>query len=239
MAVEENLNINQHISQTFNRELESLRSKVLSMGGVVERQCRNAVEALIRGDEELAEQVATSDFEVNALEVEINAECVEILARRQPAASDLRMVLSVIRLISDLERIGDEAEKIGRLALQMAASHQKQSFYTEPDHLGSSVITMLEGALDAFARLDVQAAIDVASRDPDIDREFESLTRLLITHIMEEPQRVTDMLKVNWCARALERIGDHAVNICEEVIFLVKGSDVRHLSLEEIQRRFS
>jgi phosphate transport system protein len=236
---EENLNIDHHISQNYNRELESLRAKVLSMGGIVERQCRNAVEALVQGDAELAEQVATSDHEVNALEVEINAECVEILARRQPAASDLRMVIAVIRLISDLERIGDEAEKIGRLARQLSASHSKQSFYTEPNNLGSSVVTMLQGALDAFARLDVKAAVSVAAQDPDIDREFESLTRLLLTHIMEDPQRVKEMLKVNWCARALERIGDHAVNICEEVIFLVKGSDVRHLSLEEIQRRYA
>jgi phosphate transport system protein len=236
---EENLNIDHHISQNYNRELENLRAKVLSMGGIVERQCRNAVEALVQGDAELAEQVATSDHEVNALEVEINAECVEILARRQPAASDLRMVIAVIRLISDLERIGDEAEKIGRLAQQLSGSHTKQSFYTEPNHLGSSVVTMLQGALDAFARLDVKAAVTVAAQDQDIDREFESLTRLLLTHIMEDPQRVKNMLKVNWCARALERIGDHAVNICEEVIFLVKGSDVRHLSLEEIQRRYA
>ena len=239
MGEEKNLNIDQHISQNFNRELESLRAKVLSMGGIVERQCRNAVEALVQGDAELAEQVATSDHEVNALEVEINAECVEILARRQPAASDLRMVMAVIRLISDLERIGDEAEKIGRLAQQLSGSHTRQSFYTEPNHLGSSVVAMLQGALDAFARLDVKAAVSVAAQDLDIDRELESLTRLLLTHIMEDPQQVKNMLKVNWCARALERIGDHAVNICEEVIFLVKGSDVRHLSLEEIQRRYA
>jgi len=239
MLEEQNLNIDQHISQNFNRELESLRAKVLVMGGIVECQCRNAVEAMVQGDAALAEQVATSDHEVNALEVEINAECIEILARRQPAASDLRMVIAVIRLISDLERIGDEAEKIGRLAQQLSGSHTRQTFYTEPNHLGSSVVAMLQGALDAFARLDVKAAVSVAAQDLDIDRELESLTRLLLTHIMEDPQQVKNMLKVNWCARALERIGDHAVNICEEVIFLVKGSDVRHLSLEEIQRRYA
>lgn len=236
--MEENLHIDQHISRKFNDELEALRSAVLNMGGLVERQCKNAVHALIEGDASLAEVVATSDHQVNELEVTINAQCMEILARRQPTASDLRMVLSVIRLISDLERIGDEAEKIGRLALQLADDHQRQSFYTEPNHLGESVVEMLQGALDAFARLDVGEAIRIAARDPEIDREFESLTRLLLTHIMEEPQRVKNMLRVNWCARALERIGDHAVNICEEVIFLVKGSDVRHLSLEEIQARF-
>ena len=236
--MEENLHIDQHISQQFNAELEDLRATVLTMGGLVERQCKNALEALIEGDAVLAEHVATSDHLVNELEVQINARCMEVLARRQPAASDLRMVLSVIRLISDLERIGDEAEKIGRLALQLAHGHQKQSFYTEPHHLGESVVEMLQGALDAFARLDVEAAIQIAGRDPEIDQEFESLTRLLLTHIMEEPQSVKNMLRVNWCARALERIGDHAANICEEVIFLVKGSDVRHLSLEDIQAKF-
>lgn len=236
--MEENLHIDQHISQKFNSELEELRASVLNMGGLVERQCRNALTSLIEGDASLAELVATSDHQVNDLEVSINAQCMEILARRQPAASDLRMVVSVIRLISDLERIGDEAEKIGRLALQLAEDHQRQSFYTEPHHLGESVIEMLQGALDAFARLDVDEAIAIASRDPEIDQEFESLTRLLLTHIMEQPQRVKNMLRVNWCARALERIGDHAVNICEEVIFLVKGSDVRHVSLEEIQDQF-
>lgn len=237
--MEENLNIDQHISQTFNRELEELRTQVLAMGGLVEKQCANAVDALVQGDKRMAEIVATSDYKVNELEVQINAECMAILARRQPAASDLRMVLSVIRLISDLERIGDEAEKIGRLALQLSDSHQVHSFYTEPNHLGENVVAMLQGALDAFARLDVSAAIKIAARDPQIDQEFESLTRLLMTHIMEEPHNVKNMLQVNWCARALERIADHAVNICEEVIFLVKGSDVRHLSLEEIQQRFA
>ncbi len=236
--MDDKLHIDQHISQTFNREMEELRSKVLSMGGLVERQCQSAVQALVDGDPDLAEVVATSDHQVNQLEVEINALCMEILARRQPAASDLRLILSVIRMISDLERIGDEAEKIGRLVMQLADSHHKRSLYAEPGHLGESVLAMLHGALDAFARLDVHAAIGIAARDPQIDSEFESLTRLMLTHIMEEPHRVKSMLQVNWCARALERIGDHAVNICEEVVFLVKGSDVRHLSLEDIQQRF-
>tara|TARA_R110002110_G_scaffold66978_1_gene183057 strand:+ start:158639 stop:159364 length:726 start_codon:yes stop_codon:yes gene_type:complete len=236
--VEKDLNIDQHISRRFNQELETLRNKVLTMGGLVETQCRNAVDALIKGDGDLAEVVASSDAAINNLEVDINAHCMEILARRQPAASDLRMILSVIRMISDLERMGDEAEKIGRLALKLSGEHRKQSFYTEPNHLGQSVIAMLNGALDAYARLDVEAAINIASRDPEIDEEFESLTRLLLTHIMEEPKRVKNMLRVNWCARALERIGDHTVNICEEVVFLVKGSDVRHLSIEEIRARF-
>jgi phosphate transport system protein len=236
--MEEDLHLGHHISRRYNDELENLRSRVLAMGGLVEEQCRNALEALVRGDAAMAQTVAASDHRVNKLEVEINAECTDILARRQPAASDLRMLVSIIRMTADLERIGDEAEKIGRLAVNLAAGHEKQSFYTEPRHLGERVLDMLRGALDAFARLDVNAAIEVASMDPEIDREFEALTRLLITHMMEQPRAVSSMLRVNWCARALERIGDHSVNLCEQVIYLVKGSDVRHISLEEVRERY-
>jgi phosphate transport system protein len=236
--VEEDLHLDHHISHKYNEELEHLRGRVLEMGGMVESHCRDALTALITGDMSLAEVIASSDYKVNELEVAINAECTEILARRQPAASDLRMLVAIIRMTSDLERIGDEAEKIGRLAAKLAEGHEKQSYYLEPKHLGESVIDMLNGALDAFARLDVAAAIDVAGRDPQIDREFETLTRTLITHMMEQPRAVKSMLRVNWCARALERVGDHAVNICEEVVFLVKGSDVRHLSYEEIRDKY-
>ena len=237
--VDENLNIDQHISQQFNREMEEVRKKALTMGGLVENQCRNALEALVNSDPDLAARVAGGDGPINDLEVAISAECMEILARRQPAASDLRMLLAVIRLVSELERVGDEAEKIGRLSLELAESRNRSGFNSEPRHLGDSVARMLEGALDAFARLDVHAAVEVAARDEAIDAEFESLNRLLLTHVMEDPQKVKNMLRVNWCARAMERIGDHAVNICEEVIFLVKGSDVRHLSIGEIRDQFS
>ena len=236
--MEEDLHLDHHISHRYNEELEHLRNRVLEMGGLVESNCRDALTSLVTGDASLAEAVASSDYKVNEMEVAINAECTDILARRQPAASDLRMLVAIIRLTSDLERIGDEAEKIGRLAVKLAEGHEKQAYYLEPKHLGEGVIDMLNGALDAFARLDVTAAIDVAGRDPQIDREFETLTRTLITHMMEQPRAVKSMLRVNWCARALERVGDHAVNICEEVVFLVKGSDVRHLSYEEIREKY-
>jgi len=234
----ENLHIDQHISRRYNEELENLRNKVMTMGGLVEQQCENALEALIKGDSNLAESVATSDYRVNGLEVEIDAECTEILARRQPAASDLRMILTVIKTITDLERIGDEAEKVGRFALKLANSQEPQSYYSDLHHLGEHVIEMLHGALDAFARMDVEAAVRVAGRDPEIDQEFESLTRMLITHMMEDPREVKNVLRLNWCARSLERVGDHSTNICEYVIYLVKGHDVRHISLEQIQEQY-
>ncbi|MFW2440716.1 MAG: phosphate signaling complex protein PhoU [Arenicellales bacterium] len=234
----ENLHIDQHISRKYNEELEGLRNKVMTMGGMVEKQSRNALEALIKRDSSLAESVATSDYRVNSMEVEIDAECTDILARRQPAASDLRMIITVIKTITDLERIGDEAEKIGRFALKLANNQEPQSYYSELHHLGEHVIEMLHGALDAFARMDVDAAARVAGRDPEIDQEFEALTRMLITHMMEDPREVKNVLRLNWCARSLERIGDHSANICEYVIYLVKGHDVRHVSLEQIQEQY-
>ena len=236
--MEEDLHLDQHTSHRFNEELEGVRGEVLRMGGLVEEHCRRALDALISGDAELAREVATSDRKVNDMEVAINAHCTDILALRQPAASDLRMLVAIIRMAADLERIGDEAEKIGRLAETLTEGRDIASFRTDPRHLGTRALEILHGALDAFARLDVEAAINTAAMDPEIDREFESLTRLLVSHMMEQPASVKSLLQVNWCARALERIGDHAVNICEEVVFLVKGSDVRHLSLKEIQDRY-
>lgn len=234
----ENLHIDQHISRRYNEELENLRNKVLVMGGMVENQCKNALHALIQGDSSLASTVATSDYQINSLEVEIDAECTEILARRQPAASDLRLILTVIKTIAHLERIGDEAEKIGRFALKLANSHGAQSYYSDLHHLGELVIEMLHDSLDAFARMDVEAAVEVVGRDPVVDQEFEALTRMLITHMMEEPSGVRNVLHLNWCARSLERIGDHSSNICEYVIYLVKGHDVRHVSLQQIQEKY-
>ncbi|MDB4521828.1 phosphate signaling complex protein PhoU [Gammaproteobacteria bacterium] len=234
----ENLHIDQHISRKYNEELEDLRNKVLVMGGMVEKQCKNALDALIKGDSSLAATVATSDYQINSLEVEIDAECTEILARRQPAASDLRLILTVIKTIAHLERIGDEAEKIGRFALKLANSHEAQSYYSELHHLGELVIEMLHDSLDSFARMDVQSAVLVASRDPVVDQEFEAITRMLITHMMEDPREVKNVLRLNWCARSLERIGDHSNNICEYVIYLVKGHDVRHVSLQQIQEKY-
>lgn len=233
----ENLHIDQHISQQYNQELEDLRNKVLVMGGMVENQCRLALDALIEGDSEKAEIVSTGDYKINKLEVEIDAECTDILARRQPAASDLRFIITVIKTITDLERVGDEAEKVGRFALKLASKHDRQPYYTDIRHLGDTAIGMLHDSLNAFARLDIDDAVAIAARDPEVDQEFERLTRMLITHMMEDPREIKNVLRLNWCARSLERIGDHSSNLCEYVIYLVKGMDVRHISLEQIQEK--
>jgi len=232
------LHLDQHISQQFNNELEDIRNKVLAMGGLVEQQVSKGLTALLESDSDLGNEVATADFEVNKLEVEIDEECIQILARRQPAASDLRLIVTVIKVITDLERIGDEAEKMGRFSAELTENDKVINYRKELRHLGELVKSMLGDALDAFARLDVDAAIKTAARDNDINAEYENLSRLLATHLMEDSRNVTMLLKITWCARALERIGDHSVNICEYVVYLVKGRDIRHVSFDQIQREF-
>ena len=227
--------ISTHISQRFDNELEDIRNKVLLMGGLVETQVTNGIKALINSDVELAELVATSDMEINALEVEIDKQCVEIIARRQPTAGDLRLIVSIFKTIADLERIGDLAEKLGREGMKLNRAGFVASDYAELKHLGDLVQSILRGALDAFARMDVEDALETINEDRRVDAEFDALSRQLITHMMEDPRQIKNVLRITWCARSLERIGDHAKNICEYVVYFVHGEDVRHTSLDQIR----
>jgi phosphate transport system protein len=228
-------NLGQHISRRFNEDLEHLRSRVLSMGGFVEQQLNQAVTALVEGDSALGEAVARNDFQVNAMEVAIDEECQRILATRAPAAGDLRVVLAVIKSITDLERVGDECEKIGYIGSRLAAQERPADKYRELKHLGRVVQDMLHAALDAYARLDAEAALHVAQQDRAVDEEYEAIQRQCITFMMEDPRTIRRALDTLLIARALERIGDHAKNLCEYVIYMVHGKDVRHTRLEDVQ----
>ena len=199
------------------------------MGGLVETQVNDGIRALVESDSRIAEKVVNNDYKVNRLEVEIDESCVQILARRQPAAGDLRLVVAIIKTITDLERIGDQAEKLGRNQLELLQNGVKASTYVQLEHLGEKVSKMLHSALDAFARMNAEDAQKTIEMDEKVNAEFESLSRQLITHMMEDPRTITSAIRVSWSARALERIGDHAKNICEYVIFLVLGKDVRHI----------
>jgi len=231
----DNVKLGQHISHQFDAELEDIRNRVMAMGGLVEQQLADAVRALSDIDAELAEVVITNDYKINAMEVAIDEECVQILARRQPAAGDLRLVIAVIKTITDLERIGDEAERVGRMALHFAETGGESKMLVGMSHLGEHVRSMLHDALDAFARMDTAAAVAVAKQDAKADREYESILRELMTYMMEDSRAIPHVVDVMWSARALERIGDRAKNICEYVIYLVQGKDVRHVSLDQVE----
>ncbi|MDH5232120.1 MAG: phosphate signaling complex protein PhoU [Gammaproteobacteria bacterium] len=229
--------IGQHISQQFNIELEEIRSRVLAMGGLVEEQIANAIKSLIDADVNLAQAVIENDINVNAAEVAIDEECSHVIARRQPAASDLRLIVAVIKTITDLERIGDQAERIARMGMHLAELERPKNNYIEIQAVGERVRQMVHKALDAFARMDIGTAIEVAEDDLSVDQEYDGIMRQALTFMMEDPRSITRMLDVMWTARAIERIGDHAKNISEYVIYLVKGKDVRHTSLEQIQKQ--
>jgi phosphate transport system protein len=225
-----------HISQQFDKELEDIRSKVLAMGGLVEEHLRKVLETLSKGDFEGAEYVSVNDYQVNALEVEIDGDCTDILLRRQPAAGDLRLVIAVSKTITDLERIGDEAEKMARLILKLPNSGALGSYYTSMLPMGQHVRRMIHASLDAFARMDSAAALAVAHEDREIDSDTDIIMRHLITFMMEDPRAISPVLDAVLALRALERIGDHAHNICENVIYLVEGKDIRHVALDQVQQ---
>jgi len=231
----EKVKLGAHISQQFDAELEDIRSKVMAMGGMVEQQLTDAIRALSDIDAELAQVVVTSDYKVNAMEVNIDEECTQILVRRQPTASDLRLVIAVIKTITDLERIGDESERIGRMAMHFAEKGGSAKMLAGVNHLGNRVRSMLHNALDAFARMDTEAALAVAREDLKADKDYESVLRELMTYMMEDPRSIPNVVDIMWSARSLERIGDRSQNIAEYVIYLVKGKDVRHTSFEQVE----
>jgi phosphate transport system protein len=225
-----------HYSHRYDSELEEVVNRVLAMGGLVESQLTNAIQAFLDGDTALAHEVIDTDTRVNSFEVSIDERCVEILARRQPAAMDLRLIVAVIKTITDLERIGDLAEGIARMAVRLAESDRpRKQLFRDIETMGNRVTTMVHDALDGFARMDAAAALDVVRQDFAIDADHEAIMRQNATFMMEDPRNITRMLDVTYAARALERVGDHARNMCEYTIYLVKGRDVRHIDLAEME----
>ena len=230
--------ITDHTSSSFNADLERVRSSVLEMGGLIESQLDKAIAALRDSNIALAEEVVVNDAKINRYDVTIDEGCTRIFALRAPAAGDLRLVQTVLRTTTDLERIGDEIKRVAKMAIKNSKGAADASLYNRVEHLGISVKATLNRALDAFARMDVDAAIEVAGEDKRIDQEYESMMRQLMTYMMEDPRSIPRILDIMWAARALERIGDRCQNICEYIIYFVKGKDVRHTSLDSIREEF-
>lgn len=228
----------EHTSKQYDAELESVRAKVLEMGGMVEQQIVNALEALIKADIKLAKEVMEADSRVNSLEVQIDEDCSHIIARRQPAAGDLRMVMMMVKTITDLERIGDEATKIARTAQRIFDEDRMyKPRFNEIKAMVKIVREMLRTSLDAFARLDVSQTVEVAKQDELVDEQFRAAMRQLVMYMLEDPRTISMSLEVLFVAKAVERIGDHAKNIAEYVVYMVKGKDVRHVSMQEMERQ--
>lgn len=228
------VNTGKHISEKFNQELESVRNSVLSMGGLVEKQLTDALTAIEKTDSELSARVLKKDSKINELELEIDDACTRIIAKRQPTASDLRLIVAILKTIADLERMGDEAKRLARVA-EETFNKDQQDLLASLENLGRLVIDMLRQVLDAFARMDSEAAYGVHQMDKQIDRQYEALMRQLMTYMMEDPRSIPKIMDVVWSARSLERIGDRCQNISEYIIYYVSGKDVRHMDDEKLE----
>lgn len=228
-------NYSSHISQQFNEELETIRTQMLTMGGIVERQVNDAIDSLLTGNVELAEHARRIDRQTNDMELQIDEQCTTTIARRQPAASDLRLIISISRAVSDLERIGDEASRIAQQTIELSEGDSTPHGFQEVRHIGMLVRTMVQSVLTAFARDDLEMAYHVAKQDRDVDQEYRTAMRSLVTYMMEDVRSISSIMNVIWVLRSLERIGDHARNLAEHLIYQVSGTDVRHKSLKAIK----
>lgn len=229
----ETLDLNRHISGQFNSELENVRNQVMQMGGLIEQQLSDALIAMADNNVELARQVIAKDKEVNEFESTVDLECSRIIAKRQPAASDLRLILTIMKTITELERIGDGVTGIASMVIENQSKKDVPSLIGL-ENMGQIVLKMLHNSLDAFTRMDVEAAISIHNEDKKVNRQYESILRELMTFMMEDPRSIPFILKVLNSARSIERIGDRCQNVCEQIVFLVKGVDVRHATEEEL-----
>ena len=235
----ENMSVGHHISEQFNKELEDVRNNVLTMGGMVEEQLDLAIKSFVNNDFELAELVIKQDNQIDDLEVALDRECTQIMALRQPTAFDLRLLVTILKVVTELERVGDLAEHIAKMAMVTSDidNNKQVHHYYEIQHMADLVKSMLHDALDAFARMTVEKIPEITGKDENVDREYASIIRQQVTYMMEDPRNITRTLNVLWAVRSLERIGDHACNICEHMVYMVKGVDVRHISHAELERK--
>jgi len=225
-----------HTSKQFDSELEAVRSSVLQMGGLVEEQINRAIEGLSTGDMALIDTVTSTDAQVNRMEVELDERCSHIIARRQPTAGDLRLIMTVVKTITDLERIGDEAEKIARMARLIHEAGRANMPRIDMTHMANAAIAMLRKALDSFARLDPITAAQVVRDDLELDDQYRAILRQLVTFMIEDPRTISRSIEILFIVKALERIGDHAKNMCEYTVYMVKGRDVRHIGVDNLER---
>ncbi|AGH79993.1 transcriptional regulator PhoU [Psychromonas sp. CNPT3] len=229
--------LGKHISGQFNLELDDCRNQVLKMGGIIELQLKHALEILNSKDIDHANKIIKRDMQVNALEVDIDALCLRIIAKRQPAASDLRLIMAVVKTITDLERIGDVAVKIAKTVIEN--QNKKYPPLISIENMGERLIKMLHNILDAFARMDLQDAVQVYYDHLNIERQYNGIIRELMVYMMEDPKSIPQVLDVLWCVRALERISCRCQNISEYIIYFVKGTDVRHMDIGELEKLLS
>ncbi|MCW8195614.1 phosphate signaling complex protein PhoU [Proteobacteria bacterium 005FR1] len=231
------LSLDKHISRQFNSDLEGLKTDLLEMGGLVENQIADAIRCFEELDTDIAQRVIDNEDTIDELEVTIDEQCTLVLAKRHPAASDLRMVLAVAKAVRDLERMADEAQKVALMAIALAEDGAPARNYPELQNIGNGVLAMLRHALDAFARYDVEMALSVVKDDQAVDLEYKAALRELISQMTKNPSSISKVMNVLWAVRSLERIGDHARNLAEHLIYLVKGKDVRHVSLSEMEKQ--
>ena len=228
--------VDKHLSTQFDTELTAVSTRVLELGGLVESQIRQAILALSHFSVDVANEVVANEARVNAMEVEIDHDLSSIIARRQPTARDLRLLIAISKTTANLERAGDEAAKIARMVLSIINSGAPRNLPSLELRVAADLASnLLNKALDAFARLDVHAALDILKEDDAIDREFGGFVRKLVTFMMEDPRTISPSLDLLFLAKAIERVGDHAKNIAEFIIYVVKGADVRHTSIENVE----
>ncbi len=235
----EEIQVGGHISRQFDQELEDVRARVMKMGGMVEAQLDKALTALREGDAAAVADVEKTDDIINAMEMQIDEVCTQILARRHPAASDLRLVIATSKSVRDLERIGDEAQRVGHLIEHAFENDIKRKYYKGLISLAEQVKELLRSTLDTYARMETRSAVRNIRRDQAVDEEYSRVLLKLVDRMKSDPDRILDALDVMWAARSLERIGDHCINICENVIYLVEGEDVRHIEADSIKDQLS